>query len=100
MATLYVTEFKGLGGGRNDDVQAVAGPPTAEQVVAIAGAAAASAAFNDATTIVRLQPDAVCSVKIGGTAPVALVTSARMVAGQTEYFRVVPGDKVSVISNT
>lgn len=99
MATLYVTEFSGLGGGRNDDVQAVAGPPLAEQAIAIAGAHGESAAFNAQTSIVRIQPDAFCSVTVGGATPVATTSSARMVPGQTEYYRVSPGDKVSVIAN-
>ena len=100
MATLYVTEFAGLGSDPNGSVQAVAGPPLAEQTVAIGVSSAASAAFNPATTVVRLHTDAICSFKIGGNAPAATASSARMIAGQTEYFRVQPGDKVAVITNT
>jgi hypothetical protein len=101
MTTLYVTEFAGLGSSNNgNDVQAVAGPPIVEQTVGNAGASTQSAAFNALTTLVRLHTDSICSVKIGGTNPVATTSSARMIAGQTEYFRVVPGDKLAVILNT
>jgi hypothetical protein len=101
MANLRITGFSGLGGGRNDDVQAVAGPPTEEQIVAIGGASAPSAAFAANTTIVRLHAEAICAVYVGGQNPTATAgQSARMLAGQTEYFRVVAGDKLAVIADT
>lgn len=111
MATLYVTEFQALGQaglptngyGPNGPTQAAQQPPvTADQTVAIGGASVASVAFNAATTLVRLHTDSICSILFGqpGATPTALTTSARMVAGQTEYFGVLPGMKVAVISNT
>lgn len=100
MATLYVTEYAGLGSSSGATVQAVAGPPAVEQTVAISGTSAQSAAFGPNTILVRLHTDAICSVKPGGTNPVATASSGRMIAGQTEYFRVTPGDKVAVITNT
>ena len=100
MATAYVTEFQGLGSDPNGSVQAVAGPPLAEQTVVIGVGSAQSAAFQPTTTVVRVHVDAICSFKIGGANPVATASSARMIAGQTEYFRVQPGDKVAVITNT
>jgi len=48
---------------------------------------------------VRLHADSVCSV-LFGTNPTATTANARMAAGQTEYFGVAPGMKVSVIANT
>jgi hypothetical protein len=98
---MYVTEYAGLGNGQNDTVQAVAGPPLVEQTpVAIGGSSASSAAFGPNTTIVRIHVDAICSVSPGGPTPTATTSSGRMVAGQTEYFRVAAGDKVAVITNT
>jgi hypothetical protein len=100
MAFMYVTEYAGLGSSNNGtDVQAVAAPPLVEQPrVAISGASAASAAFGPNTTLVRIEVDAICSVNVGGNA--ATTNSGRMVAGQTEYFRVAPGQVANVISNT
>jgi hypothetical protein len=100
MANVRVTEYTGLGSDPNGSVQAVAGPATKEQIVAI-GVLALSAGFNAATTIIRVHAEAICAIAVGGTAPVATTgTSARMIAGQTEYFRVVPGDKIAVITDT
>lgn len=101
MANLRITEFPGVGNGNQSDVQAAIGPPTAEQVVAIGGSTTPSAAFNKNTTVVRLHAEAICAVLIGGTAPVATAgVSARFIAGQTEYFRVISGDKLAVITDT
>lgn len=100
MATLYVTEFSGIGSGNKTDIQAAACPPLAEQTVAIGGSTAQSAAFDAATKVIRVHTDAICSVKIGGANPVAAATNARLAANQTEYFRVNAGDKIAVIQNT
>lgn len=101
MAVLYITEYAGLMpspvGGQG---QVPMEPPLAEQTLVI-GTVTPSAVFNAKTRLVRLHSDAICSV-LFGTAPVALVTSQRMAASQTEYHGVTPGQsfKVSVISNT
>ena len=103
MATLYVTEFSSLGPGPLGPpaIQAATGPPLAEQVVAISAIfAQQSSPFSSSTYIVRLHCDAICSVRIGGKNPTATTSSARMIAGQTEFFTVKPGDAVSVIGNT
>lgn len=94
--TLYVTEFPV---NQTVTYQAVKTPPTASQKITITGTSAQSAAFNAATTIIRVHADAACSVQIGGTNPTATTTSARFAAGQTEYFLVVAGDKLAVITN-
>ena len=107
MATLYITEFKGaaqqLGertwGAGPGVVSFAAQPPQAEQTVAIGGTSTPSAAFSANTYLVRVSTDAICSVLFGAS-PTATAASARMAAGQTEYFGVVPGMKLAVISNT
>lgn len=108
MATLYITEFQALGQaglptngfGPNGPTQAAQQPPVADQTpVSITGASAQSAAFNAATTLVRIHTDSICSI-LFGTNPTATTANARMVAGQTEYFGVLPGMKVAVIANT
>lgn len=101
MATLYITEFAFEGADyTGHEVQVAMQPPVAEQTVAIAGASAQSAALNGNTRLVRVSPDAICSVLFGSN-PTALTTSMRMAAGQVEYFAVQPGTtKIAVISNT
>lgn len=101
MAKLYVTEYEHmveLAGGR---LPVGKEPAVATQAVTYTGTAAASAAFNIRTKFVRIHTDGICSI-VFGTAPVADLNSARMAAGQTEYFGV-PGEnsyKVSAIVNT
>jgi len=76
-------------------------PGVADQVVDYNAGVASSSAFNAKTRFVRVHTDAICSI-LFGTAPTALTTSARMAAGQTEYFEVPKGQsyKVSAITNT
>lgn len=92
MAVAYITEYADIRGN------AAFEPLTAAQTVAI-GAEAKSAVFNANTQFVRVHVDAIASIKFG-VAPTADTTNKRMAAGQTEYFKVYPGHKVSVISNT
>lgn len=106
MATLYVTEFKAMnpspgGWGSQQFLPYPAQPPVAEQTVAIGSSSAASNAFSDLTSYVRVQTDAICSIEFGAD-PTASATTARLAAGQTEYFAVPVGAafKIAVISNT
>ena len=101
MSNLRITEFLGIGGGNQSDVQAVAGPPVAEQIVAIGAVTGQSAAFNAKTRIIRVHAEAVCAVYVGSQNPIATAgTSARFTAGQTEYYSVAAGDKLAVIQDT
>lgn len=101
MAVLYISEYAtagavGLGG---NVIQAAQEPPIAEQTVAISGSSAQSSAFQNNTTFIRVHTDAICSVLVGSN-PTATATKKRLAANQTEYFAVVPGFKIAVISNT
>ena len=98
MATLYVTEYQGTGKGTGGAVQVANEPRLVNQAVTFS-THAESSAFNANTFMVRLHTDAICSFTFGVT-PVATTAMSRMVAGQTEYFFVNPGDKVSVVANT
>ena len=106
MATLYISEYAGIGTVTNVSgigmavvqAQAPQEPPVTTQVVAIAGSTTASLAFNPATRFVRLHTDAICSVAFGAS-PSATTVSARLAANQTEYFSVMPGHAVAVITN-
>ncbi len=99
MATLYIAEFSKLYTNPNGVGQMGVTPPLAQQTVAIGGSSLQSGALNAATTAVRLHADAICSVAFG-TDPTATATTARMAAGQTEYFGVAGGTKVAVITNS
>lgn len=74
-------------------------PALAQQVIDFAGTSLQSAAFNANTRFVRLHTDGVCHVLFGAN-PTATTSNARMDAGQTEYFGVVPGHRVAVIQGT
>jgi hypothetical protein len=95
MATLYLTEYGSAGEQRTQVAQT---PRVAMQTVAI-GAEAKSAAFKPSTRLIRVHVDAICSIVISSD-PTATTSDSRMAAGDTEYFGVNPGDKLSVISNT
>lgn len=97
MAKLYVTEFRYIG---QHGVQAPECPPIADQTPVVIGAGSLqSAAFNAGTKFVRLHTDAICSIAFGAN-PTATASTARMAAGQTEYFSVLDGHKVAVITNS
>lgn len=104
MATLYITEFAGA--GRPQSADGYMGAPLStqsqlsfDQIVAITGSSTPSAPFQATTILIRLHCDAICSVKVGGTSPVATSSMCRMAANQTEYFAVKGGEKVAVITN-
>lgn len=100
MAKAYITEYSGVRAleGFPGPAQIALTPELANQTVVI-GSEAKSSAFSAGTRLIRVHVDAICSIEIG-TAPTATTSMARMAADQTEYFGVVPGDKISVITNT
>lgn len=95
MAVLYISEYSAIS---IPDAPIASEPSLATQTVAI-GTEADSAAFSANTRYVRVHSDAICSIAFGAS-PTATTASMRLDAGQTEYFSVIPGHKVSVISNT
>ena len=105
MATLYVDEFSNVATvGQNlgpafTPGQAPLTPSVASQTVAIQGSSTQSNPFNAKTNLVRLHCDAICSVAFGSN-PTAVTTQCRLAANQTEYFGVIPGQIVAVITNS
>ncbi len=97
-STLYISEFQGAP-PLSVYFQAVTAPALVNQTVSIGGSSAQSSAFSSTTGIIRINTDATCRI-LFGTNPTALSTSMRMIAGQTEYFLVAPGQKVAVITGT
>lgn len=100
MAVLYVTEFQYIGRQGGSDVQLPLAPAQVFNNNVAIGAQAQSNAFGSKTNLIRVHADAICSVAVGGTNPIATAADARFAANQTEYFFVIPGHKLSVISNT
>jgi hypothetical protein len=97
MATLYISEYSGIGFGSNQSLPQE--PPLAEQTVSMSGTSAQSSAFNAATRFIRVHTDAICSILIGSN-PTATTAKKRLAADQTEYFAVNSGDKIAAITNT
>jgi len=98
MASLRITEFRGAAQGMAGPVPVPIWPALAHQAVTI-GTEADSAAFNAATTLIRVQAEALCCIDIG-TAPNATTAMCRLTAGMTEYYAVSPGHICSVITTT
>ena len=99
MAKLYISEYDDINVRQGVLTPIVVEPALVEQTPVVIGSETDSAAFSARTRIVRLHADAICSVLFGAS-PTATTNSKRLAADQTEYFRVNPGDKVSVIANT
>jgi len=100
MAKVYITEYSDLARDVPGMIIPVAFEPcVTTQIVAIGGSTVQSSAFNAVTKFVRLHSDAICSVAFGVN-PVATTSTQRVAAGATEYFKVSPGHKIAVITNT
>lgn len=99
MAKLFISEYMRMPADVRGLVQTGEEPSLATQTVAIGASSAQSVAFNAATKFVRINTDAVCSLKFG-TNPTATVNDLRLATNATEFFGVTPGHKVAVIANT
>lgn len=99
MAKIYVTEHTSPRIVQGGLLPVVTMPPLATQTVAIGGTSAQSSAFNSKTRMVAVHTDAICSIEFGEN-PTATSNSKRMAAGATEYFEVIAGHKIAVITNT
>jgi hypothetical protein len=99
VSKLFITEYVA---GAFAGIQAPVCPPVATQprIDFGDGLAHQSAAFTGDTRMIEVTCDAVCSVLVGGTNPVATPDHSRFFAGRVNYFIVTPGDKLSVIQNT
>lgn len=100
MAKLYVSEFASAkrveGHGNTDylDMQQW----KADQAVTFS-TATQSAAFNEATHLIRVAADGICSIKVGAD-PTATTNNLRLIAGQEIILGVRPGWKISAVTNT
>jgi hypothetical protein len=98
MATLYISEYKDMPVTIGQFLPVAQEPAITTQTVAIT-TTTQSAAFNTNTRFIRVHVDAICSIKFGAS-PTAVTTDARMAANTTEYFGVIAGQKLAVVTNT
>jgi hypothetical protein len=96
---VILAEYGGLSSVKGG-APAVQTPPITVQSIAIGAGSVQSAAFDKATTIVRIHTDATAWLAFGSnpTAAVGNASTIRMAANQTEFFGVAPGHKLAVIT--
>jgi hypothetical protein len=95
-STCYVTEFPLTA---DAGVQVARQPALINQTVTVSGVSAQSAAFGGDTKLIRVHCDGIVSLLVGAN-PTATTAMMRMTADQTEYFQVLPGQKIAFITNT
>lgn len=100
MSIMYITEFAGVRAGGGGLMASL--PPTASQAITFS-TAAQSAAFQNNTSMVRINVDGLANIAFGTNPTAVASTSMRMSAGQTEYFDlssvIGQGYKVSAITS-
>ena len=104
MAILHISEYNAIHSTNVGDnpvsgdgvAQTVKEPSIATQAITFS-TIASSAAFNDATRIIRVVSDGQCYIKFGSNPAAVTAVSMLMPAFGVEYFGVDPGDKISVI---
>lgn len=99
MAVVFISEFTDSKLYAGTPLPVSPAPPVAEQTVSITVGSVQSSAFGATTKVIRVHTDAICSIAIGAN-PTATATTARLAANSTEYFGVLPGHKIAVITNT
>lgn len=100
---LFVTEYQGTAVDTSRARAQIADGSgswveNANSPITISGSHAESATFSAGTTFIRVKAEVQCSILIG-TGAVATTSNAMMSAGDTEYFGVKAGDRISVIAN-
>lgn len=103
MAICYINEFNSLSDRGVVDILSL--PPVGNNAVAIGATPGASVVLGPTTRVIRVQADAVCSIKVSrgpvAAAPVATAADMRIPANSpAEYFVVAPGSTVNVVTNT
>lgn len=102
MAKVYISEYReGAKEYASGTSIAAGGEPTLveQPPITTTAGSAQSAAFHTAARLVRIHTDGIISLAFGSN-PTATANSKRMAANTTEYFGVVPGHKVALITNT
>ncbi len=102
MAILHIAEYTELARDANDNVMPVGKEPAiATQEVDFTSAEAKSAAFQDATTLVRLWSDTAGFFLVGANPTATTAEDVPIAASTAEYFGVAPrtiaGLKISIV---
>lgn len=97
MAVIYIWEFSEI--VQRGPIMIGKTPGVTQQTVNIGANSAQSNPFNRATSYIRVETDATCSINIGPNA-IATTTTARMKQDTTEYFGVNSGDVLACITNS
>lgn len=73
-------------------------PVTSQSVTVDGTSAAVSNAFGGSITVLRIASTTACHYALG-TSPTAVATDTLLPAGEIEYIKVVPGEKIAFIQN-
>ena len=100
MATLYIQEYERLVNNPvgNQVIQAGQEPAVTNQTVTFTATAGASAAFNSSTNFIRVYSDTAGYIKFGAAPTAVTATDMPISANTPEFFGVVPGQKISVVT--
>lgn len=100
MPFAYITEYRRQAkDGLSLVIPSGLEPSLAVQKLAIGAGSVQSATFQPDTTFVCVNVDAACSIQFGVN-PTATAAMTRMPLDGTQFFGVVPGHKIAVITNT
>src|SRR4051812_43759805 len=97
MATLWVSEYSGMGVSSTAVGPIATLPPLGRQELSVGAASVAGNAFSGGTKFVRCTTDADCFVTVGADPVASAAAGEPMFAKQTEYFAVGAGQKIAVI---
>ena len=98
MATLYITEYTGVGVMNAQVSQTAAEPAITTQTVSTSGTSAASSAFNANTRIVRIIGTGNMHIIFDAdSAPTATTGDQKLIADTAEWRAVTPGGYLAAI---
>lgn len=102
MALVYVQEFAGLISTPSGDAMLPipAQPPLASYTISNAAGPNAGPVYQPGTKLLQIETDAICSIRVDGTAAAATDMRIPATALAPLLINAVPGGKVSVITNT
>ena len=99
---LFVTEYAMLGWvgvTPTQLIQAPAGPPLAEQNLAVGVISVPSSAFSANTKFIRVVTTIAANLAFG-VSPIAVITAHYLPVGSVVYYAVAPGSQIAVIANS
>ena len=97
MANVYITEIADMAniGGHTGQVPLL--PEIGGQIVVV-GSVASSQPFSASTRFIRVYADSACHLSLGENPTASTGSPIKLGTGQTEYFGVGRGNKLSIIA--